>query len=194
MKYLTDTNQITYNKIFLTKYIVAVVENTLGLNPGDVLLETRLRTIMDGKHIARYIISKSVDISFPAIADIVNCDHASVSHSLRIFNELLSNRMFRDKIRLVCNALIHTNNEKLDPDFIYLVRSEMMKNIELLDRRTQLLFEYANYMIHTPDEVSMEAVKALKDVIKEINSKFGITYYNKPELKITINDTPRNKR
>ena len=76
--------------------LILRIEQWAGVN--DITQRTRRRSVCEARQVAAYLLRRNTDYSLRSIGEILNIDHASVSHSVKVVDALLTHdKSFRQQ-------------------------------------------------------------------------------------------------
>jgi len=78
-----------------------------GVKPEDVLGKSRLRDIVNARHSLRYLLNRDKNLTLSEIGTLTDSDHASVVHSVKIF-EMHSEREIKfNELKSVMEGILN---------------------------------------------------------------------------------------
>ncbi len=128
------TTRITKIKNKNIDFVLSVIKSEIGL---DVLNPTRKREYVDARAIAAAILSRDLDMTLNQIGKIFNKNHATVLHSLKLFDNLYeTDGQFKEKFHKIRQMYLGKAPLKLPLD----LEDEHIKKIQkLYDNKIKIL-------------------------------------------------------
>lgn len=124
--------------------IMKVIEFEFDLSREDLLMQTRVRSIVEPRQIYHYIASKlNPRMSLNAIAKTTNQTHATVINSIRAVNNLLDTKItFKAELRLITIKCIdYCTAKTIDTENLNVLKSEIINKIKNSNSKTELMME-----------------------------------------------------
>ena len=106
-----------------------------GVKDADVLGKSRLRDLVYARHSLRYLLHKDNNLGLAEIGTLTNSDHASVIHSVKVF-ELLAEQDYKfDELKKIISGVL-TNKKHSSKNYRV---SEVIKSNLNIKQKVKML-------------------------------------------------------
>jgi len=77
-----------------------------GVSREEILSKTRLQNIVCAKHSLRYLLSRDSALTLSEIGSLTNCDHATVLHSIKMFERYSSQEFQFIELKAIMDGVL----------------------------------------------------------------------------------------